>query len=235
MDPQLVIQAVYWYAGFLISVTLHEASHAFFALKFGDPTAYRGGQVTLNPIPHMRREPIGMLAAPLLSFFWNGWMIGWGSAPYDPNWALDNPRKSALMALAGPGANLLLLIGAGVLIRIGLAAGFFAAPESLEFAKVIIAPDNKTLAGLATFVSIMFSLNLILFCLNLLPLPPLDGTALPLLFLERSDARRYMGVMCNRHFSVVGIIVAWGVFGRVFPAIHLFVLNILYLGVAEYA
>ena len=234
MDTQFIVRAAGWYAAFLISVTLHEASHAFAALKLGDPTAYRGGQVTLNPAPHMRREPFGMCIAPLVSFVMGGWMLGWGSAPYDPNWALNNPRKSCWMALAGPAANLFLLVLSGVVIRVGVAWGVFAAPESITFTKVVTAVGNAHLAGAAGFVSLMFSLNLILLWFNLLPVPPLDGSALPLMFLGRSDARRYMDILHSRQFAVGGIVAAWFVFRLIFPAIHVRGLNILYYGVAAY-
>lgn len=235
MDPQLIIQALGWYAAFLVSVTLHEASHAFAALKLGDSTAYQGGQVTLNPAPHIRREPFGMVLVPLLSFVLGGWMFGWGSAPYDPHWALNNPKKSSWMALAGPAANLFLVVLTGVLIRIGLAAGFFAAPQSIAMTRVVVAVDTGPLAGVAVFISIMFSLNLILFCFNLLPVPPLDGSALPLMFLQHRSAQRYMEILHNPQFSLIGIIVAWNVFKYIFPPIHLFGLNVLYFGVTAYA
>ena len=72
-----------WYVVFVFSVTCHEAAHAFAAMKLGDKTAYHGGQVTLDPTPHVRRSPFGMVVVPILSFLLGGWMIGWASAPYD--------------------------------------------------------------------------------------------------------------------------------------------------------
>ncbi len=234
MDSELIIKGLIWYVAFLFSVTLHEASHAFAALKLGDPTAYHGGQVTLDPTPHIRREPFGMFLVPLLSFALGGWMFGWGSAPYDPNWAMRNPEKSAWMSLAGPGANLFLLVFTGILIRIGLTAGFFVPPESIVFSKVMLAPGGGYLAGVASFISIMFTLNLILLCFNLLPVPPLDGSALPLMFLKGSSAVRYMETLHkNPHFSIIGLVIAWNVFGYVFPPIDLPVLNRLYLGITS--
>ena len=94
-----------WYVAFLFSLTVHEASHALAALKLGDPTAYRGGQVTLNPLPHMRREPFGTIVVPALSYIFAGWMMGWASAPYDPVWADRHPRRAGWMALAGPASR----------------------------------------------------------------------------------------------------------------------------------
>jgi len=58
---------------FLFSTTVHEAAHALAALRGGDPTAYRGGQVSFSPLPHIRREPVGMLVVPLLTAFTYGW------------------------------------------------------------------------------------------------------------------------------------------------------------------
>ena len=94
-----------WYAVLVFSLTFHEAAHAWAAQRGGDPTAYLGGQVTLDPRPHMRREPFGTVLVPLLSFSMSGFMIGWASTPFDPRWALEHPRRAAWMSLAGPAAN----------------------------------------------------------------------------------------------------------------------------------
>lgn len=102
-----LLDGLLWYIVFIFSTTLHEASHALAALKLGDRTAHEGGQVTLNPIPHIRREPIGTVAVPIISFILGGWMIGWASVPYNYAWSLKYPKKAAKMALAGPLANLL--------------------------------------------------------------------------------------------------------------------------------
>jgi Zn-dependent protease len=230
----MLIHGLGWYLAFVLSVTFHEAAHAFTALKLGDRTAYLGGQVTLDPVPHIQREPFGMVLVPILSFIYGGWMIGWGSAPYDPQWALDYPKRSCAMALAGPAANLILIIAAGILIRIGLAMGLFVAPESITYIQAVAPADNAALAGVAGFVSILFSLNVILFFFNLLPVPPLDGSAIPLLFLDRSTARRYMTFLFNPSASWIGLLIAWYGFGSIFPPLHLHVINLLYLGVARY-
>jgi len=74
-----------WYAVFLFSTVCHEAAHAWSASKLGDDTAKQGGQVSLNPVPHIRREPFGMVLVPLLSWFMGGWLIGWASAPITPS------------------------------------------------------------------------------------------------------------------------------------------------------
>ena len=108
------------YAGFLFSTVLHEAAHALAAKRGGDWTAYHGGQVSLDPLPHIRREPLGTVVVPLISYFLGGWMIGWASTPYDPFWAQAHPRRAAWMSLAGPAANFLVVLLAFLLIRIDL-------------------------------------------------------------------------------------------------------------------
>ena len=82
LSPEFLVQGLIWYVVFLFSTTCHEASHSLAAKLGGDLTAFHGGQVTLNPVPHVRREPFGMVLVPLLSFVLGGWMIGWASAPY---------------------------------------------------------------------------------------------------------------------------------------------------------
>jgi len=219
-----------WYLAFLFSVVVHEASHALAALKLGDQTAYHGGQVTLDPLPHIKREPFGTVVMPILSFLAGGWMIGWASAPYDPVWARTYPQRSALMALAGPLSNLLVVVAAGVVIHIGIAMGLFYAPDSINFSHIVASRPEGMLAGVATLLSILFSLNVLLFIFNLIPLPPLDGSgAIPLL-VSREKAGAYMDFIHSSHFSFLGIFIAWKVFDFIFDPVHLVFINLLYPG-----
>src|SRR5579863_4630297 len=95
MTPQFLLLGVIWYIVFLFSTTCHEGAHALIARIGGDPTAFHGGQVTLNPWPHIRREPFGLVVVPVLSYLVAHWMIGWASAPYDPEWQQRYPRRNA--------------------------------------------------------------------------------------------------------------------------------------------
>jgi len=221
--------AVLWYAVFIISLTFHEAAHAFTALKFGDPTAYYQGQVTLDPIPHIRRSPFGMVLVPILSFILGGWMIGWASAPYDPYWAQSNRRKAALMAMAGPAANFVLILLAALLIRIGILLGFFQAPDQVSF-NHITAADPGFANGLSILLSILFSLNLVLLVFNLIPLPPLDGSSILSFFLSDRAAQRYEAMLQEPAYRIVGLIIAWNVLGYILYPVHTIALNILYPG-----
>jgi Zn-dependent protease len=229
--PDLASGLVY-YVVFLLSTTLHEAAHAWAAMRGGDLTAYHGGQVSLDPRPHIRREPFGMVVLPLLSVVASGWPFGYASAPYDPRWALAHPRRAAWMALAGPAANLLLVLAAGLLIRAGHAGGVFVTPESVSFGTVAAAADGSAVTGVAFLLSALFSLNLLLATFNLLPLPPLDGSAaLPLLLSPGAAGRYQRFLFAQRGLGIIGIIVAWQVFDVVFRPVWLVVVNLLYPGV----
>jgi Zn-dependent protease len=229
--PDLASGLVY-YVVFLLSTTLHEAAHAWAAMRGGDLTAYHGGQVTLDPRPHIRREPFGMVVLPLLSVLLSGWPFGYASAPYDPRWALAHPRRAAWMALAGPGANLLLVLIAAAAIRAGYAAGLLLPPPSVSFGAVAAAGAGSAWTGAAFLLSVLFSLNLLLATFNLLPLPPLDGSgALPLLLSPAATARYQRFLFTQRGLGMIGILVAWQVFDHVFRPVWLVVVNLLYPGV----
>ncbi len=143
-----------WYLAFLFSTVFHEAAHAFVAMKLGDDTAMHGGQVTLDPVPHIRREPFGTVVVPILSFVMGGWMIGWASTPYDPYWARQYPKRSALMTLAGPVSNLTLLIICGILVRLGMAFDIFVAPDMIGYSHVTEAANAGWAEVAATLLSI---------------------------------------------------------------------------------
>jgi Zn-dependent protease len=232
VDPNLVLLGLTWFVVFLFSTTLHEAGHALAAKQLGDPTAYHGGQVSLSPFPHIRREPFGMVLVPLLSFVLSrgGWMMGWASAPYDPLWAHHHPRRAALMALAGPAANLILVVLAGGLIRLGVATGAYRVPEFVTFTAVTQPAAGGLAAAAVLPLSIFFTLNLVLFVFNLLPLPPLDGSAAIAILMPDEMARRYQEFLHNPSFSFLGILIAWRLFNPVFNPVHTVALRLLYWG-----
>ena len=234
MNPQLLVEGLTWFVVFLFSTTLHEAGHALAALKLGDSTAYEGGQVSLNPLPHIRRAPVGMVLVPIVSFIASHWMMGWASAPYDPLWAHRYPKRAALMAAAGPAANLLLVIAAGALIRAGVWTGLFYAPDSASFTAVTAATPGSWATGAVTPLSILFSLNLLLFTFNLLPLPPLDGSAILPGFMSDDMARKFHNLLRQPMFSMIGLLAAWQVFPLISGPLRILALNLLYYPGAGY-
>jgi Zn-dependent protease len=209
VHPDQIVLGITWFVVFLFSTTLHEAAHALAAYKLGDPTAYEGGQVSLNPLPHIRREPVGMILVPLITFAAQGWMMGWASAPYDPAWAHRHPRRAAVMAAAGPLSNLLLATVTGILFRLGVA---------------------DRIAGASQPLWILFSLNLLLFAFNLLPMPPLDGSAILPAFMSEELAQRYRELIHQPMFSLLGLLVAWRVFPYLYAPIQSLALGVFFPG-----
>ncbi len=230
-DLNTVILGLVWYAVFLISAIAHEAAHALAAFKLGDRTAYHGGQVSLDPIPHMRQEPLGMILFPIVSFFLNGWMFGWASCPYDPYWAARNPKKSGIMSIAGPAANLILMLAALIFIKIMIAVGLFVPPDTIRFPLIAQAAQPGFTHALAMFSGITFGLNLLLLLFNLLPLPPLDGFgALALVLDERTYNNFKQKLYQTPGVSLIGFIIAWHIFPFFFDPIYNIAIKILYPG-----
>lgn len=218
---------------FIFCVTLHEAAHAWAAKLGGDLTAHSGGQVSIDPIPHIRREPFGMVVLPILSLILSRgqWPFGYASAPYDPYWAQRYPKRAALMALAGPVSNLLTAVVAGILIHAGYRFGVFDFPVHPGYATVASAAREGIWQAVAMFLSMLFSLGLILAIFNLIPVPPLDGAGILPLFLSNELTFKYRQLMHQPAFTWVGIIIAWNIFPAIFSPIFRVSLELLYPGV----
>lgn len=234
MDPEIII-SVGFYVVFLLSVTLHEAGHAWAALRLGDDTAYLGGQVSIDPMAHIRREPFGMVLLPIVTLALVGWPLGFAHVPYDPVWADRYPKKAALMSLAGPGANLLLLVVAMIGIRVGLSTGMFIPqPESIGFDSITVTAGSAMGRSFAIFLSLLFTENLLLLLFNLIPLPPMDGSAALALFLPRHMTRRYTEFMSQPMMPLLGLMLAWTMFSRIFEPAFIATVNVVYAGIAQY-
>jgi Zn-dependent protease len=231
MSNEELVLGLVWYVVFLLSTTCHEAAHAWIAQRGGDYTAAHGGQVSLDPLPHIRREPFGMVVFPILTYLMNGWMMGWASAPYDPRWAHQYPKRAALQSLAGPAANFTLVILAGVLIHVGIWAGILHPSDSNMFSHVVEGGSGDYSHGIATFLSLLFSLNLLLGTFNLLPLPPLDGFGAVGILLPESAARRFLEFGWSLGgLRMLGLLVAWWVFAPIFYPIFEVSKHLLYPG-----
>ena len=217
MQADVFHALVFWLPAFLFSATVHEAAHAWAALRLGDPSAYLAGQVTLSPWPHLRRSPVGMLLVPVISSLTQGWTIGWASAPHDPAWAERHPRRAALMALAGPLGNLAIAVGVFAVLQIGLWAGWFepAAKMGMQLWVQSALPPDPWLASdfVARALSVLLSLNLMLFVFNLLPLPPLDGATVITLVLPGAAGLTLRAASAAPLTSLIGLFAAW----RLFP------------------
>jgi Zn-dependent protease len=215
MDPDKLAVGFLWFLAFLFSTTVHEAMHALAALRLGDPTGFHSGQVSLSPIPHIRREPIGMLVVPLLTALTQGWAIGWASTPYDPHWAARYPKRAALMAAAGPAGNLAIALVALILLKIGLATGWFIAPDSVNFEHLVGTAAGGGRSFIGEMLSIFLTLNVLLCAFNLIPLPPLDGATVIGLFLPEETAVKVRELSHAPMFQMIGLVVAWQVFPKI--------------------
>ena len=166
----------------LIAVVFHEVAHGAVAYRLGDPTAARAGRLTLNPVAHL--DPIGtvllpglLLAAPLL-FGTRPVVFGW-ARPVPVDFArLRNPRRDTLLvALAGPGTNLLLAIVSALVL------GWLPAHPA----------GGVLVPGLRLVAAASLSVNCVLAVFNLLPIPPLDGGRVLTALLPPAAARALQG------------------------------------------
>lgn len=159
--------SIIYFAILIFSIILHEVAHGYAADKLGDPTARYAGRLTLNPIPHI--DPLGSILLPLISIFSGGFLFGWAKpVPYNP-YNLVHARQwgEFIVAAAGPGTNFALAI---------IFAGFAR-----------LSPDPT----FATICLIGVIVNLWLGTLNLIPVPPLDGSKVLEGILPSSLAYRY--------------------------------------------
>lgn len=210
ISPELIALGFIWYVVFLFSTTCHEAAHALVAKIGGDETASQGGQVTLNPVPHIQREPWGMVVIPIAMIIFTRSVIGWASAPYDPHWERRHPHRAAWMALAGPVTNYTLMLIAAILLRLGWHQGWL---HQGSFAENLI---------YATF-----SLNLLLGTFNLLPVTPLDGSTAIMLFMPESRAHRYLDWLRGNSYGLLGLVVALFGFSYIYRPIEAFASDLL--------
>ena len=209
-----VATIVLLYGVLVISLVVHEASHALVALLGGDRTAYLGGQVTLNPVPHMRREPFGTIVLPLAMLVMsNGNMcFGYAHAPYDPVWAYHHPKRAALMAAAGPLANMILAALAFTVLKILIITEVGetqVGPGVLEVLRPVGGnADNFAVAAIRMASTFLF-LNVLLALINLMPLPPFDGAGIVEGLFPRQTRNLYDLIRSQFFFMILGLIVLY--------------------------
>lgn len=180
-----------WIIAFALTITIHEAAHAFIADRLGDPTARVLGRLSLNPIKHY--DPVGTtlllvlvvmrsIGIPVIPF-------GWAKpVPIDPYNLKDPRRDSALISLAGPLANMILASALAIIIRI--------LPNEMVF----------------TILFPVILLNVALAVFNLVPVHPLDGGKV-LVGLLPSDLARQLDIFLSRYGLIVLIILIFPLFG----------------------
>ena len=162
MDELSVIQRIaVWILPVIFAITVHEVAHGWVAKKYGDNTASRLGRLTLNPVKHV--DLFGTIILPgLLLMTGTGFIFGWAKpVPVDARNFKRPLKDMAVVALAGPVSNLIMAFMWALIIRLGIFIGTNAKAVSLPLIYTGV-------AGV--------SINLVLAMINLLPIPPLDGS-----------------------------------------------------------
>ncbi|WP_293661787.1 site-2 protease family protein [Rhodoferax sp. OV413] len=191
MDFAHLIQTVAIYAlPVVFAITVHEAAHGYAALYFGDTTAAKLGRITLNPARHI--DPIGTVLMPLLLYFATSGAFLFGYAkPVPVRFGnLRNPKRDMVwVALAGPGANLLMALAWGIGMYLLVAAGV----TERFFLKMC---EGGVLV------------NVVMFAFNLFPLPPLDGGRILVGLLPMKWAETVSRVEPWGFFIVMALVIA---------------------------
>ena len=176
MDSNFIYEIAVWLIPLVIAIVFHEVAHGLVARQLGDPTASRKGRLTLNPVRHI--DPFGTIVLPMILAISHAPVFGWAKpVPVNYRRLRNPPRDMVLVALAGPGMNLLLaLIGTAI-----LAATISMSGGARTGVPAFIA------ANALNFVLI----NIFLAVFNLLPVPPFDGGHVVEGLLPRSLARGF--------------------------------------------
>jgi Zn-dependent protease len=185
----------------IFAVTMHEAAHGWVANKFGDDTARRLGRITLNPLPHI--DLIGTVLVPLGMLLLTGFVFGWAKPVPVNVLKLHNQRRDmALVALAGPGANIVMMLLWGGVAK-------FAAVASL----------GAMTTPLVLMASAGIVINAVLALLNLLPILPLDGGRVLNAVMPRSLAEPFARLEPFGLLILVALLVTGLLSNLLMPAI----------------
>ncbi len=196
-EYSLFEKIIIWAIPVLFAITVHEVAHGWVADKLGDQTAKIMGRITLNPIKHI--DPIGTVALPLILLFIGSFIFGWAK-PVPVTWKnLRKPRRDmALVALAGPAANLIMMIIWSILAKLVILIS--AATSSSQF--------------LLSMCGAGILINIVLMVLNLFPLLPLDGGRVLSAMLPVTWAKKYSRLEPYGLFILIALL-ATGVLGKI--------------------
>ena len=212
MNIDLILDIALSLIAIFTAIVLHEVAHGYMALRLGDPTARDLGRLTLNPLAHI--DPIGTILVPIVLAILNAPLFGWAKpVPINPR-NFRNPFRGMLfVALAGPGTNIALALGASIIGRLLL----LMVPQSLSTASASF--GMNLVISLFTLLGYFVIYNLFLAGLNLIPIPPLDGSRVLTYFLP-TEGRRIMLSLERYGFFIFAALLYLGVFNGVFRAVQ---------------
>lgn len=223
IDPaSFISQLVVYMVVLLLAISAHEAGHAWMSYKFGDPTAYNQGRVTLNPVAHT--DPIGTLLIPIVAFIAGTLggalgsipLIGWGKpTPVNPLKWRNKDLANVMVSSAGVLANMILMIIGIVLAKILMTQGY----QAIDF----FLPNTNPLV---IFVGDLMILNLSLAVFNLLPFPPLDGSKILQTFLPQS-AEPVFELLEQFGYLILMLLIYIGLFGFIIRPFYYGLLSLL--------
>jgi Zn-dependent protease len=168
---QLIFQAI----AFLFAISVHESAHAWTAYRCGDNTARLLGRITLNPIKHI--DPIGTILMPALAYISHFPLIGWAKpTPVDPRQFKRPVRDDIIVSLAGPASNLLIAVGAVVVMAVISFSGEFGHQVVQIVGRGGIPDSPSPIVPLAMLADSFLFMNILLAAFNVIPIPPLDGS-----------------------------------------------------------
>jgi Zn-dependent protease len=222
-----IITRIIAYFVLLFAITIHESAHGWAALKFGDPTAYHLGRISLNPIHHI--DPIGTILLPLIMMLTGIPFIGWAKpVPVNPL-NLRNPRRDNLwISAAGPLSNMT----AAVLFLIGISILKFIKPDIVYFFRSFFTGQTgfsggfHPLYGLGLILFYGALINTFLAIFNLIPVPPLDGSGVLMGFLSDEAAEKYDQIRPFGFLIILGLLFI-GFISIIFNPIYFLIVNII--------
>ena len=201
MSSELILRIIIWATPVVFSIVVHEVAHGWMAYRLGDSTAKDMGRLTLNPLPHI--DIMGTVLLPLIMLFLGGPVFGWAKPvrfnPQNFHPHIDIRRGTMWVALAGPGSNLALAF---------IASFIFVLVQRLfsSFHPFVYIP-------LLQVAQALILINLVLAFLNLIPIPPLDGSKVLMRFMPSKYYNYYL--MLERYgFLIIVILLASGVFSH---------------------
>jgi len=202
MPTDIILKILIWAVPVLFSIVIHEVAHGWMANKLGDDTAKRMGRLTLNPLSHI--DPVGTLLFPLIMIVLGGPVFGWAKpVPFNPYNFNRNvkPKDGAMwVAIAGPGSNLILAF-LSTFVLVATRKFLTGLPASLYF-------------SLTQLSEALIIINLVLASLNLIPIPPLDGSKILFRFLPPAY-EIYFHQLERYGFLILIILVMTGTFSRI--------------------